>query len=190
MRRVDRLGLDVQLEEKAQRRAKERQCEQYATVNIVNVNAHWRHRSYSKMVAQQVVMQHQIAEASSLSKATYLSAVRRDNQEAAAWQQAQRAHEGRAEASAALHHIQAVMTSKLLTEDPSVAASTLGEARIRPDHYKGMRPEQHQAVRAQQAEQAAAHEAARLAALQQEQARAAYQQAVLMQREAAAQQVG
>lgn len=147
------------------------------------------HRVYAKMFTQQVALQHQIAEANRLSHAAYQQAVHHDNKDAAARHLAHQAQQCRAEASAALHHVQTAMTSPLLTEDPTVAVSTLGSARIRPDHYKGMRPEERQAVRAQQAQQVAAHEAAQRAAQLQEHAWAAYQQAVLMQRQAAAQQV-
>lgn len=146
------------------------------------------HSLYAKMVAQQVALQQHIAEDTATKTAAYQKAVCSDNVEAATRQHAQRAQQSRAEAAAALHHIHAAMTSQLLTEDPSAAASMLGEARIRPDHFKGMSEAQRRSVFAQQAEQVAAHKAACRAAQQQERAWAAYQQAVLLQREAAAEQ--
>lgn len=153
--------------------------------------AHERCNSvYAKMLTQQVAMQHDVAETTNRARVTYQTAVATDNQLEATRQQMHHAQQARAEAAAAVQHMHAAMTSQLLTEDPSAAASTLGPTRIRPDHYKGMRPEHVRAVRAQQAEQVAAHEAARRAAQQQERAWAAYEQAVLLQRDAAAQQVG
>jgi RIB43A len=70
--------------------------------------------------------------------------------ERAARQRAQRA----AEASADAAEVAAARASAFLSEVPAAGVAALGAARLRPDHWKGMRGDQVAAVRAQQAQQA------------------------------------
>ncbi|KAG1662676.1 hypothetical protein FOA52_014602 [Chlamydomonas sp. UWO 241] len=73
-----------------------------------------------------------------------------------------------AELAANMAELDATMTSRLMTEDPSLAASALSANRARPDHYKGMSEAERAAVLATQAAQMEENAARRRAAAAQE----------------------
>mmetsp|Transcript_32571 Transcript_32571/g.97196 ORF Transcript_32571/g.97196 Transcript_32571/m.97196 type:complete len:368 (-) Transcript_32571:452-1555(-) len=73
-----------------------------------------------------------------------------------------------AELAANMAELDATMMSRLMTEDPTLAASVLSQNRVRRDHWKGMSEAERAAVIATQKAQMEENEAARRAAAAQE----------------------